>query len=53
MKKVVDIRAARKAAQKRKYSALVLDTFDRMEHESNRQQREQTAQVRRNARNKL
>ena len=53
MKKVVDIRAARKAAQKRKYNALVLDAFDRMEHEDKRQQREQAADVRRNARNKL
>jgi hypothetical protein len=53
MKKVIDIRAARKAAEKRKYSALVLDTFDRMQHENKREQNHKASNVRRKARNEL
>jgi len=53
MKKVIDLSAARKAAEKKKYSALVLETFDRFEHDAKKRQREQAAEVRRKARNTL
>ena len=51
MKKPIDMQAARKAAEQRKYRDMVLDAFDRREHEAKRDQREQAAEVRRKARN--
>ncbi|CAE6811032.1 hypothetical protein R69746_05618 [Paraburkholderia aspalathi] len=53
MKKVIDLSAARKAAEKRKYKDLVLEVYDRIERGEKRQQREQAAEVRRKARNTL
>lgn len=38
---------------RRKYANLVLDTYDRMEHESKREKDEKRAEVERAARNKL
>lgn len=51
MKKPIDLQAARKAAEQRKYRDTALDTFDRLQHEAKRDQREQAAEVRRKARN--
>jgi hypothetical protein len=51
MKKVVDLQAARKAAEHKKYSSTVLDVFDRLEHTEKRAKQEEAAEVRRKARN--
>ncbi|OXI42451.1 hypothetical protein CFB84_24900 [Burkholderia aenigmatica] len=51
VKKVIDLRAARKAAEQRKYRDMVLDAFDRLDHADKRTKREQAAEVRRKARN--
>lgn len=51
MKKVIDLQAARKAAEHRKYKEMVLKVWDDMEHTDKRQQKEQAAEVRRKARN--
>ena len=51
MTKVVNLRAARKAAEQKKYSSTVLDVFDQLEHTEKRAQKEQAAEVRRKARN--
>lgn len=53
MRKSTNIRAARKAAQQRKYAALVVDAFDRIEHAERRERRDEAAKVRRDARNRL
>lgn len=53
MRKSQSIRAARKAAEKRKYDAFMLDTFDKLEHTDRRDQRDQAAEVRRKARGRL
>lgn len=53
MRKSSDIRTARKAAEKRKYDALLPGAFDRVERADRREQRDQATQVRRNARNRL
>ena len=53
MKKVIDLEAARKAAEHRKHRDGVLDAYDRIDHATKRNQREQAAEVRRIARNKL
>lgn len=45
--------AEKRAADKRDYAAAVLDTFDGLQQEANRNQREQAAEVRRKARNAL
>lgn len=51
MKKVVDLQAARKAAEHKKYKATVLDAFDQIEHIEKRAEKDQAAEVRRKARN--
>lgn len=51
MKKVIDLQAARKAAEQKKYSSTVLDVFDQLEHNKKRAEQEQAAEVRRKARN--
>ncbi|CAJ0692987.1 hypothetical protein [Ralstonia mannitolilytica] len=53
MKKIIDMKVARKSVEQRKYRDMVLDAFDRREHETKRDQREQAAEVRRKARNAL
>jgi hypothetical protein len=53
VKKVIDLAAARKAAETKKYGSTVLDVFDQLEHNEKRAKQEQAAEVRRNARNKL
>jgi hypothetical protein len=53
MKKVTDMQAARKAAEHQKYRDSVLEAYDRIDRSIKRDQREQAAEVRRNARNKL
>ncbi|WP_174429546.1 hypothetical protein [Burkholderia metallica] len=53
MKKVIDLRAARKAAEQRKYRDTVLEIYDRMDRADQRSQREQVAEVRRKARNQF
>lgn len=53
MKKIFDMQAARKAAEQRKYRDGVLDAYDRIDRALKRNQCEQAAEVRRNARNKL
>lgn len=64
---IIDIKAVRKTAEKRKFGALVLDAFDwikgkvdacddafeHLEHERRREQRDRAAEVRRAARNRL
>lgn len=49
--KVINLKAAKAKQERKKYSALVLGEFDRQEHQAKQQQREQTAEVRRKARN--
>lgn len=51
MTKVVDLQAARKAAERKKHNSTVLDVFDRLDHIDKRAQKEQAAKVRRKARN--
>lgn len=51
MKKVVDLQAARKAAEQKKYKDTVLDMFDQLKHTEKRAQKDQAAEVRRKARN--
>ncbi|AFR18517.1 hypothetical protein V4E86_22410 [Burkholderia pseudomallei] len=51
--KVIDMKAARKAAEQRKHRDTVLDIYDQMDRATKRTQREQAADVRRKARNKL
>jgi hypothetical protein len=51
MRKVVDLQAARKAAEHKKYSSVVLDVFDRLKHTEKRAEKDQAAEVRRKARN--
>jgi len=51
MKKVIDLQAARKAAEQQKYKSMVLDAFDDLKHTEKRAQKDQTAEVRRKARN--
>jgi hypothetical protein len=53
MKKIVDLRATRKAAQQRKHRDTVLGIFDQMERADKRTQREQAADIRRKARNQF
>jgi lactate dehydrogenase-like 2-hydroxyacid dehydrogenase len=53
VKKVIDLQAARKAAEQKKYKSAVLDVFDQLEHNEKRAQQDKGAEVRRNARNKL
>ncbi|MBU9635456.1 hypothetical protein [Burkholderia multivorans] len=53
MKKVIDLRAVRKAAEQRKYRDTVLEIYDRMDRAVQRSQREQAAEVRRKARNQF
>jgi hypothetical protein len=51
MTKVVELKAARKAAEQKKYKDTVLDVFDQLEHTEKRAQKDQAAEVRRKARN--
>lgn len=51
MTKVVDLQAARKAAEQQKYKDSVLDAFDQIKHIDKRAQKDQAAEVRRKARN--
>lgn len=50
MKKVIDLMAARKAAEQKKHKSIVLDAFDDIKHIEKRAQKEQAAEVRRKAR---
>lgn len=51
--KVIDMKAARKAAEQQKRRDAVLDAFDRLDHADKRTQRERAADVRRKARNQI
>lgn len=51
MKKVVDLQAARKAAEQKKYKDMVLGAFDDIKHTEKRAQKDQAAAIRRKARN--
>lgn len=51
MKKVIDLQAARKAAEHKKYKSTVLEAYDKIEHLEKRSQQEQAAEIRRKARN--
>ncbi|WP_446903026.1 hypothetical protein [Burkholderia sp. YIM B11467] len=53
MKKVIDLRTARKAAEQRKYRDTVLEIYDRMDRADDRTKREQASEVRRKARNQF
>ena len=53
MKKVIDLRAARKAAEQRKYRDTVLEIYDRMDRADERTKRDQASEVRRKARNEF
>jgi hypothetical protein len=51
MSKVIDLKAARKAAEQQKYKDAVLGAFDYIKHTEKRAQKERAAEVRRKARN--
>lgn len=53
MKKIVDLRAARKAAEQRKQRDAVLEAFDQLAHTDKRVQREKASEVRRKVRNQF
>ncbi|MDN7744696.1 hypothetical protein QZM78_11630 [Burkholderia multivorans] len=53
MKKVIDLRAARKAAEQRKYRDTVLEIYGRMDRADARAKREKASEVRRKARNQF
>lgn len=51
--KVVAITSAKKKQERKQYAALVLKTFDDMQHQDKREQKQQAAEVRRKARNQF
>lgn len=51
--KVIDIKAGKAKVERKKYAALVLNTFDRFEHQTEQQRKEVRALVQRNARNQF
>ncbi|MDN7609537.1 hypothetical protein QZM28_22860 [Burkholderia multivorans] len=53
MKKIVDLRAARKAAEQRKQRDAVLEAFDQLAHTEKQAQREKASEVRRRARSQF
>ncbi|GAA0809206.1 hypothetical protein GCM10009078_51440 [Cupriavidus gilardii] len=52
-RKVVPLQKERRRKETYRYASLVLEAWDRMEHESKRERLEQAAEVRRKARNTL
>lgn len=53
MSKVVDLKAAKEAAERRKYAGLVLAKYDDFQHAEKRDQKDRAAEVNRQARNKF
>jgi hypothetical protein len=53
VKKVVDLKAAAAAVQRKNYAALVLECFDKQQHADKRQQAEKQSEVQRKARNQF
>lgn len=51
--KVVQLKAAKAAIERRRYGAKVLDAFDKIEHADKRGKVEKRAEVERKARNQL
>lgn len=49
--KVINLKAAAAALQRKRYAALVLDCFDKQEHTAKREKAEQRSEVQRKARN--
>lgn len=48
--KLIDLKAAKAARERKRYAALVLDCFDKQTYAAKRQQAEQRAEVQRKAR---
>lgn len=53
MTKIVDMKAAKQAAEQRKYADLVLANYDDLNHQHQRDQKDKAAEVNRQARNKI
>lgn len=51
--KVIDLKAATAAIQRKRYAALVLDSFDKQEHAAKQKQAEKRSEVQRKARNQF
>lgn len=51
--KVINLKAAKAARDRRRYADLVLKTYDSQEHEVKRQQQDKRSETQRKARNEL
>lgn len=52
-RRIVDMSEAKQKLERKKYNTMVLDAFDRLTHQADREVQEKRAEVEREARNKL